>query len=119
MKKPVKILIKDIAWTVQVLEDKEYEDAHGKDSHGITDKNKQTVDLKRSSFSLSLVKHELLHVYVASCCINSIEDLDDSGMEELCAEIIEFHLEDLAKHAKSLHTKLKTQINKRQSYEQE
>lgn len=118
MNKPTKIIIKDISWTVQVLEDKDYENSHGKDSHGITDKYRQTVDLKRSSFSPALVRHELLHVYAASCCINSVPDLDDSSMEEICAEIIEFHLEDLLKHSKTLYNKLKGQINKRQLNEQ-
>lgn len=109
MSKPVKIVIKDVHWTLEVLEDKKYEEEHGKDSHGITDKSKLKVDLKLTSLSQALVRHELLHVYVSSCCINSIDDMDDSGMEELCAEIVEFHLEDMAKHSKSLYSKLKSQ----------
>lgn len=111
----IKLKIKDIEWSFNVLQDEYYDAKNGKDSHGITHKSKLEVDFKQSSFSPPLVRHELLHAYTASCCINSIEDLDDHAMEEICAEIIEFHLEDLVKNSKLIYNKLNTIIKKQES----
>lgn len=105
--KAVKLSVKDVTWTFQLLTDEAYEAKHGKDSHGITTKYTLEVDLKLSSFSYQLVLHELFHAYVASCCINSIEDMDDSAMEELAAEIIEYHIDQIQKNAKKIYTTLK------------
>lgn len=101
------VTIKDISWVFQVLSDSQYEDKHGKESHAMTDKDIQVVDFKASSFSKKLVNHELLHVYSASCCIGSLHELSTSDMEEICAEIIEFHLDDIAKLSKKLYNSLK------------
>ena len=109
----IKLSIKDVPWTFEVLDDDDYEKKHGKDSHGITDKYELTVDFKRSSFSLKLVQHELFHVYATSCCVNSIPNLDDASLEELGAEIVEFHLADLSKHSKKIHTTLESSLKKR------
>lgn len=114
MHKPVKVVIKDVSWTFEVLDDKAYEFKHGKDSHGITISSSQAVYLKLSDFSQNLVRHELLHVYISSCCVSSVQDLESSDMEEICAEVIEHHLEDIVKHSKSIYNKLRTQVNKRQ-----
>jgi hypothetical protein len=108
--KPLKIFIKDIEWTFQVLEDEEYKTLNGEDSHGITDKYKQSVFFKESSLTKQLVNHEVLHVYVASCCISSVDDVDDHAMEEICAEIIEYHLEQMNIITKKLYNSLKETI---------
>ena len=105
--KPLKFDVKDIPWTFCVLSDKDYIAKHGADSHGITDKYEMTVDFKASSFKKSLVNHEIFHVFVASCCINSVEDITDDAMEELGAEILEFHLEQIDKITKKLYNTLK------------
>ena len=106
--KPIKISIKDIEWVFVLMSDKDYEDKNEKDSHGITHKDEQRVEFKESSLTLRLVIHELFHVYSASCCINSCDSIDRHDMEEISAEILEFHIDQIHKTAKKLYNSLKT-----------
>ncbi len=105
--KPIKIKIKDIEWSFAVLGDQEYVRKHGADSQGITDKDDKLVHFKESRLSLALVKHELLHVYFSSCCIDSATELQAEDAEEIAAEIIAHHGEDLLKISKKLYNSLK------------
>ena len=99
--------IKDIDWIIKLQDDKTYELQHGNDSDGLTRGGSQKIYIKKSKLTKRLITHELLHAYVASCCVHSIEDLSVSGMEELCAEILEFHLEQIAELSDLLYNKLK------------
>jgi hypothetical protein len=110
--KPLKLFIKDVEWSFCVLDDKAYEAKHGTSSHGITDKYELTVDFKASSFNKRLVNHEIFHVYVASCCVSSVEELDENSVEEIGAEITEFHLEQMMTITKKLYNSLKVAYDK-------
>lgn len=110
--KPLKVFIKDIEWSFSILDDKTYEAKYGQASHGITDKYELTVDFKASSFNKRLVNHEIFHVYVASCCINSVEEIDENSIEEIGAEITEFHLEQMLTITKKLYNTLKVAYDK-------
>ena len=102
----MKLKIKDVTWTFTVLPDKEYALEHGKDSNGITIKHKQEVHFRKSAFTEALVAHELWHCYVASCCLTSTEDFGQDNMEEVGAEIVEFHLDDLVMYRDKIYEKL-------------
>lgn len=110
--KPIKIYIKDIEWSFCILDDKAYETKYGTSSHGITDKYELLVDFKASSFNKRLVNHEIFHVYIASSCINSVEEINEDSMEEIGAEIIEFHLEQMMSITKKLYNTLKIAYDK-------
>jgi len=110
--KPLKIKIKDIEWNFSVLSESEYEKEHGKDSHGITDKDGKQVHFKITSFSLALIKHELFHVYCSSCCIDSATELSAEDFEEISAEIVAHHAEDLIKYSKKLYNSLIEEVKK-------
>jgi len=107
-----KATIKDIDWEFVVVEDNTYDRIYGRDSHGITIKDVLSVYIRKSSLSKKLIIHELLHVYVSSCCINSMTELQTSDMEELCAEILEFHIDELVNHAKKIYNKLSRGLKK-------
>ncbi len=109
--KPIKIRIKDIEWQVELLSDLDYEDKHGKDSQGITNKDTKVVNLKKASFSVELIRHELVHVYLSSCCIDSCPTINAEDYEEVFAEIIAYHGEDICKYAKKLYNSLKAGAN--------
>ena len=100
--KSKKIHVKDIEWLIELLTDKEYEIQHGTDSHGITLKDNKKMHVKLSSLNLPLLRHELFHVYSSSCCIDSTNNIEAEDMEEISAEIIAYHLEDIDKKAKEL-----------------
>ena len=102
-----KCFIKDISWSFSKLSEKEYELEHGKDSNGICIPHKQEVHFKDKSFSKNLVAHELLHTYVASCCTSSINDISHTDMEEIIAEIMEFHLDAFLKLRNTIYKELK------------
>lgn len=108
----VKIKIKDIQWEFTIQNDKTYEKRMGKDSSGATDKGAQTVYFKRSDFSQKLVRHELFHVYYASCCTSSAHGIEAYDAEEIAAEIIEFHLKDIMKNSKIIYNALKQEMLK-------
>jgi uncharacterized protein YqfB (UPF0267 family) len=101
--KQYRLQIKSIYWLFKIMDDKKYALEHGKDSTGITVKHKQEVHFKKSAFTKALVAHELWHSYVASCCLSSTEDLGQDNMEEVGAEIVEFHLDDLVKHRNAIY----------------
>lgn len=110
--KPIKLKIKDIEWSFQVQSDLDYEKEHGKDSHGITHKDEKKVFFKESSFDLHLIRHELFHVYASSCCLDSATDISADDFEEISAEIVAYHADDLLKHAKKLYNSLNEEIKK-------
>jgi len=106
--KIIKHKVKDIEWSFQILENEAFENKHGKGAHGITDKEEFEVDFRFTSFSLKLVKHEVFHTYVGSCCIGSIDNLNSDDMEEISAEIHELHDEDMKKLATKVYNSLKS-----------
>ena len=89
-KKPYKANIKGIDWEFHLQTVRAYVRDHGKDSGAITYLGDKDVYFSDSQLSPGTIRHELLHVYVASSGTNS-SDLDASQMEELCAEILELH----------------------------
>lgn len=108
----VKIHVKDIPWEFIVQTDDDYKENHGKDSYGITYKHDLKVYLKESELSLRLIKHEMFHVFHGSCCINSTNEITVEDMEEIGADIIEFHGEDLLKLSKKVYNTLKHELEK-------
>ena len=89
--KLLKVEIKDINWTFTLMDNATYNNKHGKDSQGITASELLEVDFNKKYFTLALVRHELLHAYKASCCLNSTAEITAEDVEEICAEIYEYH----------------------------
>ena len=108
--KPLKITIKDIPWTVQAIPEQMYLLAIGSDSMGVTDKNTREITLSRAHLSTELIRHELFHAYCSSCCIDSTHQLTTDDFEEIAAEIVGYHAEDICKTAKKLYNTLQAQI---------
>ena len=105
--KPIKVRIKDIEWIFELMNQEDYEEKNGKDSQGITIKDKLKVEFSIDHFSLSLIRHELMHVYFSSCCIGSTGEMTVDDYEEIAAEIIEFHGEDICRTSKKIFNTLK------------
>ena len=98
----VKRVIKDITWLFDVLEHDVFIKKYGKDEAASTNVLTKTVIFDRKHLSKSLIAHELLHVYVFSCCVYSADTIQSNDMEEICAEIVEYHVDALVKHRNSL-----------------
>lgn len=82
--------IKGIEWAFFVQPQRTYEKNHGKDSDAVTYPHDKEVYFNKARFLPGAVRHELMHVYVASSGTNSA-DLTADQVEELCAEIYEQH----------------------------
>ncbi len=101
-----KIRIKDIEWTVKLQNDEEYFNMHEDDSLALTNRNELVVYFRESAVVKRIVTHELMHVYVASCCVGSTTNTTIDDAEEICAEIIEYHIDDIIKHTREIYAKL-------------
>ena len=108
--KPLRVTIKDIPWTVKLLLDKDYEDKNGKGSQAITHKDDKIIEIKQQYLCTHVIKHELFHAYCSSCCIDSMTDLETHDMEEIAAEIMAYHAEDISKLSTKLYNTLKQEL---------
>ena len=84
-----------------------YNSKHGKDSHGITISDDLEVHFQKKRFTLELVRHELFHAYMASCCANSTDDITAADTEEMAAEVYEYHGPTMDVKSKEIYERLK------------
>lgn len=89
-RKPFKANIKGIDWEFHLQTSRSYVRDHGKDSGAITYLGDKDVYFNQDQLTPGVVRHEMLHVFVASSGINSAS-LTTDQMEELCCELYENH----------------------------
>lgn len=82
--------IKDIPWSFMMQTQSAYKRDHGSDSDAITYPHDRDCYFNKSRFLPAAVRHELIHIYVASAGINSA-NLTADQMEETIAELYEQH----------------------------
>ena len=99
-------MIKDIAWDFKLLDHEEFVKKFDETSAACTNVLTKTVVFDRKYLSKGLIAHELLHVYVFSCCVYSADTIKSHDIEEICAEILEYHLDAIVKHRNSLWKEL-------------
>jgi len=102
------ILVKDIKWKVILLTKKDYSKQIGKDSFALTDLDKKHIYFNEEEITLNTIYHELMHVYISSCCVDSTLSLKEENLEELCCQIIGDHITDILRKGRSIFKKLKT-----------
>lgn len=100
MKYKSKVSIKGLEWTVHLLGTRSYK-AHihpeDHDSYGITYINTRKIYVDRNCGNIKhYLTHELMHAYIASCCLNTTHELSLVDLEEQCCEIIAAHLDDIS-----------------------
>ena len=93
-KPPMKLTFKGIEWTFVVQNNATYCRNHDKDSEASTYPFDKEVVFNANYFSPYVVKHELIHVAVASSSTAS-SNLDAEQIEELCAELYGEHSNEL------------------------
>ena len=106
----VKYIIKDIEWSFISLSHEEYTKKYkknGEESAASAEVLKKTVFFDEEYLTKGIIAHELLHVYVYSCCIYSATNISGHDIEEICAEVIEYHLDDMVKARNFLWKNLK------------
>ena len=86
----IALTIKGLEWKFYIQTDITYRKNHGKDSDAVTYTHDREVYFNKSRLLPGVIRHELIHVMVASSGVNSA-NLDVEQMEELCAEIYESH----------------------------
>lgn len=88
--KSVTMNILDVTWTFRVISDSAFTKKYGKNTEAVTLADESQVDFRRSRVLPRLIRHELLHVLVASSNVNSAQ-LTRHQFEELLCEITETH----------------------------
>lgn len=108
MKKPIKELalpIRGVTHKFRLLDDLNYDRTHGEDSNGITNSITWVVDFRASSFSIRLVRHELLHVYSNTSFLDSA-GITATQLEECLAEVFGHFGPEMLKNADLIFKKL-------------
>lgn len=86
----ITLSIKGVDWKFYAQTDASYRRSHGKDSDAVTYPHDRDCYFNKSRLLPGTVRHELMHVFVASSGTNSA-NLTVEQMEELAAEIFEQH----------------------------
>jgi hypothetical protein len=88
--KAFKHSVKGIEWEFFSQTSNAYVRMHGKDSAGITYPGDREVYFNKKYFTPDYVRHEIMHVFVASTSTSSmLKNADDA--EELCAQVYGEH----------------------------
>lgn len=99
------ISIKGIKWTYEAFPLKKYKSMHGTDSVALTIKGKHEMHFIQGKCDLATIRHEVYHAFVSSCCVDSAE-LDADAVEEIGAEIVGHHLQDMDRISNIIYKRL-------------
>lgn len=88
--KSLTIDILGTSWVVHLQSGTAYRKMHGNDSEAITYPGDLEVYFNKDSFTPDTVRHETMHIFVASSGSMS-SSLDRDQVEELCAELYGQH----------------------------
>lgn len=97
------IQVRGTRWKVILFSDLEYPD--GTESRAQCQTETREIHFKKSEIKESIVRHELLHAYIASAFLP--EDIDNFTLEEQCAEIFENFGPQMIRQSKQIFKKLK------------
>lgn len=103
----LKVNIKGLEWSCRKLRHKDYRNKHGSSSLAVCVKGERKLDFDASEFRYSTVLHEVVHAFMGSLCLHSTSDISMEDMEEIFAELIENHVEDIIETAKFIYKELK------------
>lgn len=89
-KKHLTVKIKGVDWNIYFQSNAIYVRQHGDDSEAITYPSDREVYFNLRSFDSSYIRHEIIHMYVASCNTES-GNLKQDQIEEVIASVYQHH----------------------------
>lgn len=96
------INIKGKTWKVTFLTDKTFIKKHQDENcEAITTSHIREIDFKEGIFSRATALHEVFHAFMAECLTGSAS-LDPHQVEELAAEIVGEHVDDMINAANKI-----------------
>lgn len=98
--------INDDNWTIFNLSKKKFKRKHGK-RLAITYCDKKRMHLRKDVLSIETIKHELMHIHLHYCFLDSA-DLDTEQLEEVACEVFAERGTIMEKQAKEIYKKLKS-----------
>ena len=107
----IQLSIKGLDWKFKLYSNKEYIRLNGKSSQGFTMKAEREAHFNLNYIETPLILHELVHVYMSSCCIDSAE-IDPYEREEIFADLISHHISDIQRDAKTIIDHFVTEAKK-------
>lgn len=93
------------SWEFHLIPHRSYISKFGKDSDAICLLKEREVWFDKTSFNLSVIAHELMHVYFQQSTHNSSE-LDSHQTEEVAAEIVAKNWAQIAFSVQDIYTQL-------------
>lgn len=101
------VMIKGAKWKFSTLPIDKYIQKFGEDSWAVTEKDEKTITFCEGKFNLGLCRHEIYHCFMAECCLGSVPKCDPLIIEEISAELLEHHLDEIDKIAREMFKTLK------------
>lgn len=103
----MKLKIKDVEWEFKVLPKRTYEKENGKTSYALTVMEDKIVEFHEDYVNIPIILHELAHVYFTSCCTISSSDYTKAEIvEEIFAEIWQYHFTQIWDNANIIYEEL-------------
>ena len=111
--KSCKVQIKGISWEMRIISKGKYAVLHGLESEAVTMNNKKVIEYREDLFCEKTCIHELFHAYVNECHLQSVDDLNKEDFEEIIAEMLEQHIDNIRLSAKRVYKLLKPKERKK------
>ena len=101
-----KIKIQGSDWVYSCQSDDKYEKMFGTDSAGNVVKYKSEMCFKECEFCLSVIIHELTHIYSKSLCLSDTNEITIEDQEEIRATFLETHSIQILQKACHIYTRI-------------
>lgn len=99
----IKYVFNEDEWNIYLIEDDDDDLTNGQAEVFF---EKKEIYIKKSSLSLSVIKHELWHVYFKYCYLDDAS-MEQHQMEEVSASLFEDKAEKMLERAKDIYKKLR------------
>lgn len=105
----IKLKILDTEWRFYVYEHEQYEAKFGADSAALVIPSDNEGHFNLEDLTLSTVKHELFHAWLAALPINSAR-ISKNQMEEICCDLFSDYGDLINRQARKLYKELKREL---------
>lgn len=103
----LKVSIKGLDYTVQLLDKNKFEKVHGKDL-AYLDKTKRQFCFRKDHVEKTTVIHEVTHAFINSLHLGSCNELTLEDFEEIICEMLEDHLLDISRISNQIYRHLRS-----------
>jgi len=96
------VFIKGAKWRYKAISLEQYVNLHGEKEWAHRDCETKTMTFCYGKMDLGLMRHEVFHCFMSECCLNSLPECDPLVVEEIAAEVLQNHWDDIDLSAKKI-----------------